>query len=191
MKVSLAIEEMRGCPGKLRPQWVEVAVLRDYWLGHNAGACDPWPWPRHLVSEAKLIARAAGGRLRRGARRDRAARLRALLWREGHPWDESLAIEEMRECPGRMRLEWVEVAVLRDYWLEHNAGASRPWPRDFISAANLATRAARLRAGRPSPSDLRQLHDFALLDESAPGAPLFDLVAPLEVADGPPGHAPR
>jgi hypothetical protein len=51
--------------------------------------------------------------------------------------DVTLAIEEMREYPGALRTQWVEVPVVRDYWLEHNAGACEPWPRQFDHKALL------------------------------------------------------
>lgn len=46
-------------------------------------------------------------------------------------------IEQMRANPTELRPEWVGMPVVRDYWLEHNAGASEAWPRQLDHAALL------------------------------------------------------
>ena len=43
MNIKHAIEQMRSSPTCLRPEWVGVPVVRDYWLALNVGASEAWP----------------------------------------------------------------------------------------------------------------------------------------------------
>jgi hypothetical protein len=170
---------MRECrPGKLRPQWVEVAVLRDYWLALNVGASEAWP---RRLDYADLLIRLDDyvqglGPMDRPGWLEARGVVEAAIWADNaeEAWNDVIEYLAAEASPGvyahlrhedledfldyaeLANLDWADLVGLDWEQPEQAAAADHllyvaldlergPW---FVSAANLATRAARLRAGR-------------------------------------------